>query len=348
MPCLYVTENSSTVRLSGQSLLVTSDANPLRQESPQSPRRQNLMEVEAHRLEMIGLVGRVHITSDALYFCLENGIGVAWFAWNSKYLGRLVPPCPRSADLRLHQYAAVRDDAVRLAWARRIVDTKLLNCLEVLQDIRSNDSSNAALAEAVDALRTLRARAAACDSTERLLGVEGMAARTYFQALGTAFRAEIDFKTRERCPPPDPANALLSFGYVLLGNRLGGMLEARGLDPALGFFHEVSPPRPSVALDLLEEFRAPVVDRFVLRACNLRALRKEMFEPDDQHPGGVKLNRDGLKIFFQEWERHLLRPLREQHAASKIAVLPLLERQIERLAADLRGREPYQPFLYGG
>ena len=111
---------------------------------------------------------------------------------------------------------------------------------------------------------------------------------------------------------------MLSFGYVLLGDLLAGMLEARGLDPALGFFHEPRPGRPSLALDLLEEFRHPVVDRFVLRVSNLRILRPTMFEPDEPdeldetEAGGVRLTRDGLKRFFRAWEKHLSRPLLER------------------------------------
>jgi CRISPR-associated protein Cas1 len=140
---------------------------------------------------------------------------------------------------------------------------------------------------------------------------------------------------------------LLSFGYVLLGNLLAGRLEARGLDPAIGFFHEVHPGRPSLALDLLEELRHPVVDRFVVRACNLRMLRAEHFEPDPDRPGGVRATRAGLKIVLAEWEKHLLKPLRDAEGGEKIAVRPLMDRQIERLVADLRGKAHYRPFLYG-
>ena len=186
-------------------------------------------------------------------------------------------------------------------------------------------------------------------AVEVLLGWEGTIARTYFQALSTAFRGAIGFAGRQQRPAPDPANALLSFGYVLLGNLLAARLEARGLDPALGFYHTPRPGRPSLALDLLEELRHPVVDRFVLRACNLRILRPEHFEADPDRPGGVRTTRDGLKRFFREWEKHLLTPLRDAETSpEKIAVAPLLNRQIERLAADLRGGDPYQPFHYGG
>jgi len=349
MPTLYVTEPGAVVRKSGESFVVTLDEDP-DGKGPLPERRRTLAEVEPHRLELIALVGRAHVTSDAMRECLKRGIAVAWFDWNGDYLGRVVPEAARSADLRLAQYRAAADEASRFERARRVVDAKLANAVEVLRDIQSNDPANAALAPAVAEMKRLRAEAASCATADVLLGLEGAAAHAYFAAFGSAFRAEIAFTGRRRRPPPDPANALLSFGYVILGNLLAGLLEARGLDPALGFFHEVRPGRPSLALDLLEELRSPVVDRFVLRGSNLRVFRPEMFEADAEREGGVRLTREGLKVFFREWEAHLLRPLREKgiEEAARLAVMPLLRRQIERLASDLRGGERYAPFLYGG
>ena len=132
-----------------------------------------------------------------------------------------------------------------------------------------------------------------------------------------------------------------------MGNILAGMIEARGLDPALGFFHEPRPGRASLALDLVEELRHPLVDRFVLRSCNLRILRPQMFQPDPERAGGVRLTPEGLKQFFFHWERFLLRPFAEPDSAEKLPVLTLLRRQVDRFAADLRGQAPYQPFRYG-
>ena len=348
MPTLYVTEPRSTVRLSGKSLLVTAEVDPDGKAGPEPARRQTLLEAESHRLELIALFGRVHITSDAVRFCLKSGISVGWFAWNGNFLGRIVPEQARSADLRLLQYGAAMDQKTRFTRARALVTSKLANALEVLKDIQRNESGNQVLEQSIEDLKRFGMKANSCDSTETLLGLEGSGARGYFKALAVAFKGDIPFEGRESRPPPDPANALLSFGYVLLGNLVGGLLEARGMDPALGFFHEVRPGRASLALDLLEELRHPVVDRFVLRACNLRILRREMFEPDTGNPGGVRLTREGLKVFFREWEKHFLRPLRDQEDEGKTAVIPLIRRQVDRLAADLRGGAPYRPFAYGG
>ncbi|MFZ5588008.1 MAG: CRISPR-associated endonuclease Cas1 [Thermodesulfobacteriota bacterium] len=347
MPILYVTEPGAMVRLAGESLVVTLDEDPDGAAGPEPKRRRTLLELEPHRLEMIALVGRANATTDAVMLCLEKGIALAWFSRGGDFLGRLVPQSPRSADLRLLQYRVVSEPQARLERARGVVTAKLGNALEALRDIQSNDSANPLLAPAMAELKRLAGEAGNCLDQERLLGLEGTGAREYFRALGGSFRGEIGFQGRQRRPPPDPANALLSFGYVLMGNRLAGMLEARGLDPALGFYHQVRPGRPSLALDLLEELRHPLVDRFVLRVCNLRILRSEMFEADQQR-GGVRLTREGLKVFFREWEKNLQRTIREREQTERPTVLALLRRQVERLAADLRGGEPYRPLAYGG
>ena len=363
MPTLYVTEPGATVRRRGDSLTIVpppaTDPDPA--DGPEA--RAAPCTVELHRLELVALIGRAHITTEALYACLDHGVSVALFQRNGRFRARLLPESARSADLRGSQYGAHQDADRRLERARGVVAAKAGNAAAVLRDLQSNDSQNTALPEAIARLKSHGIALGACASPESLLGWEGTVARDYFQALATAFRGPIGFSSRQRRPAPDPANALLSFGYVLLGNVLAGRAEARGLDPALGFYHEVRPGRTSLALDLLEELRHPVVDRFVLRACNLRILRPEHFEADLDRPGGVRLTRAGLKVFFFEWEKHLLRPLRDADAdsavdpitpdgaasspAARVAVLALLDRQIERLVADLRGGPAYRPFRYG-
>ena len=325
-------------------------------------------EVELHRLELVALLGAVHLTYDALSACQAEGICVCWLDSGGRLLGRMVPETPRAADLRHRQYEAFRSDSARLERARVVVESKRANAAAVLRGLRSNHA-RPELAAGLASLRDLRPRVAGCGSVASLLGVEGAAARAYFEALAVAFVGDIGFAGRQRRPPPDPANALLSLGYTLLVGRLAGLLEARGLGPAWGFFHEVRPGRPSLALDLLEELRHPVVDRFVVRGCNLRVFQPKHFEADQERPGGVRLTRDGWRLFLTRWEEHLRQPLREadgevvatgtmvlrqgfvrlaEDSPYRVAELwsSLLLRQVERLVADLRGGAAYAPFRW--
>ena len=341
MPTLYVTEPRSVVRRSVGSVVVTLNEDP-DGPGPLPERQRRLLEVEPHRLELIALVGRVHITADALQLCLEQGIAVAWFRANGNFMGRLVPELSRTADLRLAQFRMADDEPQALALAQTLVAGKLHNAVGILTALRSNRRDQPALGQAIGELKAMADTVAQAASREVLLGFEGDAARRYFAGLRLGFTGAIGFAGRARRPPPDPANALLSFGYVLLGNVLASLLEAGGFDPYLGFMHKVRSGRPSLALDLLEELRHPVVDRFVLRVCNRGQLRPEHFEAGDER-GGVRLTREGMRIFFRTWEAFMDTPL--PGIEEEISPEELLRRQVDRLADHVRDRAPYQPLL---
>lgn len=336
MPTLYVTEPGATVRVRSASLVVTDRSDDGGQTV--------LFEAEPHHVDGIGLVGDVHITADALRRCFELGIPVSWMSPAGELLGRCVPPLDRNGSLRVAQFAAATDPARCLALACAIVEAKLHNAIALLTDVQGNDPDNEAVRAAIDALRRLGDSLATAGDLAGLRGVEGAAAAAFFAAFGAALRpgTGMVFSRRERRPPPDPVNALLSFASVLLGNRLTGMVEARGLDPAVGYLHDVRSGRPSLAVDLLEEWRAPVVERFVLRACNLRTLRPEHFEPPASD-GGVRLSRDGLRQFFLEWEKFLARPVRGIEGKD-VALLDAMGRQVDAFATALRAGGDYTPF----
>jgi CRISPR-associated protein Cas1 len=341
MATLFLTEPRTTLRRSGDALVVTRDGDG------DGPTRETLLTLPPHQIEMVGLVGDVHVTADATRLCLDQGIGIAWLTPGGLLRGRLTPPACRCADLRLRQYAAWHDPDGRLRRARSVVAAKLRGASGVLRGLQGNHPHLGELGPAGSRLKVLVSRALAASDRDTLLGLEGCGARAYFDALTTAFLGDIRFAGRTHHPPPDPANALLSFAYTLLTNALAGLLEARGLDPCLGFLHEVHGARPSLALDLLEEFRHPVADRFVLRLCNLRIMRPDGFEPDVERPGGIRQTRSTYRRFLQEWEKFLREPLREVDEAEPLDVRALMRRQVERLVADLRGGESYRPLAFG-
>lgn len=341
MPTLYVTEPRSVVRRSAGSIVVTLNEDP-DGSGPRPERQRRLLEVEPHRLELIALVGRVHITADVLELCLEQGIAVAWLRANGNFMGRLVPELSRTADLRLAQFRMADDELQALALAQTFVAAKLHNAVGLLTALRSNRRGQPTLGRAIGELKAMIDTVAQATSREELLGFEGDAARRYFAGLRLGFTGAIGFDGRARRPPPDPANALLSFGYVLLANVLASLLEASGFDPYLGFMHTVRSGRPSLALDLLEELRHPVVDRFVLRVCNRGQLRPEHFETDTER-GGVRLTREGMRIFFRTWEAFMDAPL--PGISEEMSPEEVLRRQVARLAAHVRDQTPYQPLL---
>ena len=343
MPTLYITEPGATVRFSTGSIEVTVSKDP-DGSGPLTTQTRQLIEVEPHRIELIALVGRVHITSHATRFCLENRIPVAWFKRNGDFLGRLVPELSRTADLRLLQYSAAVSPDSALLLAREFIAGKIHNSRFILSAIRSNRPNHPILESAIRQLTRLQKQIANALDIESLLGYEGTGARTYFRGLTAGFDGGLPFDGRARRPPPDPVNALLSFGYVILTNTLASTLEAQNMDPYVGFLHQRRSGRPSLALDLLEEVRAAVVDRFVLRMCNRQQLRLEHFE-DDTRRGGIRLTRSGLRKFFREWEAFMDEPL--PGLKSEEPVESLLRHQVNRLATHFRGRCQYGSLQLG-
>ncbi|MDE0209875.1 MAG: CRISPR-associated endonuclease Cas1 [Boseongicola sp.] len=338
MPALYVTEPGAVLRYRTGSLIVTRDEKTA---APGGERtaRQCLIEVEPHHVETIGLVGRTHMTTRATRLCLDQGIPVFWMSRNGRLLGRLVPELSRTADLRLRQYRMFEDTDAALALGRLFIEAKIANAAALISALRSNRPGIREFGTVIGELETLRSRAASADDRGTLMGVEGDAARRYFHVLGKGFSGPIGFSGRQKRPPPDPANALLSFGYVLLANLIASLLEARGFDPYLGMLHTVRSGRPSLALDMMEEFRHPVVDRFVLRTCNRRQFMPENFGKDKGK--GVRLTKDGLRRYFREWEAYLDAPMAGMESGQSI--LRTVQVQADRLAAHVRGTECYQP-----
>ncbi len=344
MPTLYVTEPGAVVRRRAGSIVVTLDEDP-DGPGPLPKGRRRLIEVEPHRLEMIGLMGRAHITADATRLCLEQGIAVSWFTRGGDFLGRLVPELSRTADLRLRQFRLADNPEAALDLARAFIDAKLRNAAAMIRTVRSNRPREERFAEVIARLPRLREQLAGARARDTVMGIEGDGTRRYFSVLGLAFSGPVGFESRQRRPPPDPANALLSLGYVLLANALASLLEARGFDPYLGFLHTVRSGRPSLALDLMEELRHPVVDRFVLRLCNRRQLTPEHFEADVER-GGIRLVRDGFRRFLREWERYLDAPM--AGIGGGLTVERAIARQADRLAARVRGKDAYEPLLLNG
>ncbi|NGZ07740.1 MAG: CRISPR-associated endonuclease Cas1, partial [Magnetococcales bacterium] len=163
MPTLYVTEQGATVRYSGGVLHVTAAHDS--GETGKTPRL--LLKVEPHRLELVALVGRVHITVDAMQLCLEKGIGVAWFSFSGRYLGRLVPEVARSGDLRLMQYRAVENGARVCSLARAVLIAKCISARAVLSRIQSNQPGLEELSAVLQDLDARQDGMRACSDLER-------------------------------------------------------------------------------------------------------------------------------------------------------------------------------------
>lgn len=331
MPPLYVVEQGARLRVDRRALLV---------ERPDGTR---LARVPLAHTNAVIVFGNVVLTLPAMKRLLAAGVDVVFLSQEGRYQGRLVGPLTRFGQLRQQQYDLLRSQAVRLSLARQIVHGKCLNMRTLLQRY-NRDLGRAEIAAAVNRLGTLAERARRAGNLNALRGVEGSASAAYFGVFRLLLKRDWAFEKRLRRPPPDPVNVLLSLGYTLLTRELEAAVAIVGLDPYIGALHDTEYGRPSLALDLVEEFRAIVVDSVVL-AC----LNNEVILPGDFSPGPpqrpVILSEGGKRRFIQALEDRIMTTIRHPVTHETMTYRRAFEIQTRLLARCLReGRTDYQPF----
>jgi CRISPR-associated protein Cas1 len=286
---LHVVEPGATVRRAGGRLLVTK-------------KDKVLLEVPAIKLQGVLLYGAVQISTPCVRKLLDEGIWLSFFTRSGAYLGRLQPPSERGGKLRLRQWEMSRNPEAVLAFSRTVVHGKILGQRLVAAAYAKNYLAET-LGEAHQSLVRCLERLDQVKDLEELRGLEGTAARSYFELFRRWNRSEFPFDGRAKRGATDPLNVLLNFGYTLLTRELEGLLEAAGLDPTIGFYHQPDGDRPSLACDWIEEFRHPVIDRLVLRLVNRGTIKAADFE--DRAERGLRLSPDGLRKYLSAYERAL-------------------------------------------
>lgn len=227
----------------------------------------------------------VEITGKAFDRLGALGIPVTFLDREGRVRSRLIAPFKHDAAPRIEQVKTYLDPSGRLLLAKRWVDAKLANGAAVLQRHASN-YPDSQLRRAAAQIRHLRSKITNASDISELMGFEGLAGRIYFSVFNRMLREDwLTFNGRNRRPPSDPANALLSYCYAILRNEILAMLEGAGLDAYIGYLHGPEPRRPALALDLMEPFRPVLADRLVLRLINLGTIKLEHFESRNPQPG---------------------------------------------------------------
>jgi CRISP-associated protein Cas1 len=308
----------------------------------------------AHMLESLVCIGRVLVSPPLLGYCAEQGICVCYLTPNGKFLARVEGPVSGNVLLRREQYRRSDDRSRCAAIVRNILLGKVHNQRAVVSRAL-RDHGEGLEAETQSALTHVRTRLQRIadkllgeSDLEVLRGLEGEAAQAYFGVFDHLLRVdspELRFRSRRRRPPTDPPNALLSFLYTLLTHDCRSALEAVGLDPAVGFLHRDRPGRPSLALDLMEEFRPLLADRLALSLLNLRQLGERDFVTMDN--GAVFLKEEARKTVLTAYQERKREELRHVFLEEKlpIGLFPAVQAQL--LARHLRGDlDAYPPFLW--
>ncbi len=263
---------------------------------------KTIQEVRLLDVSQVCLMGNVQASTQAIREFLSRGVPVCWFSGGGWFHGMAQGEAHKNVELRRLQFAAAGDPAKSLALARAIVAGKVRNARTLLR--RNHEPEpEAALAE----LARLADSAGRAASLETLLGLEGAAARTYFAHFGGLLKGEgtggeFDFDGRNRRPPTDPVNAMLSYAYALLAKDLAVTVQAVGFDPFLGFYHQPRYGRPALALDLMEEFRPLIADSVVITVVNKREIGPKDFL---RRGGAVAMTAGGRKAVLRAYERRM-------------------------------------------
>ena len=328
---LYVQANSAKVAKKGETLEVTVE----------DERKTSVRLID---VSQVVLMGNIYLTTPTLHELMRREIPVTWHSFGGWFLGHTAGIGHKNVELRTAQYRASFDEMICLKLARDLVRTKILNCRTLMRrNWRGEDKPELLFDELKrDSEDSQRAK-----NLPELLGMEGMAAQRYFGNFARLIKDDgdpnsfrFDFTRRNRRPPTDPVNALLSFAYTLLVRTWTVALSAVGFDPYRGFYHQPRYGRPALALDMMEPFRPLVADSVVLQAINNGEVRPSDFV---SAAGSVALTDDGRKRFIAAFERRLSQEVTHPLFGYKVSYRRLFELQARLLGRFLLGDIPVYP-----
>lgn len=335
---LYVTSENGYLALEGETVVVFED-------------RQEIGRLPLHNLEGIVSFGYRGTSPALMGACAERNISLSYLTPQGKFLARVTGKTHGNILLRKQQFQSCQDEKISLEIAKNCIIGKVYNARWVLEravrdhgmQIDAERVKNAAL-QMKDSLEMIRN----AESKEQLRGYEGEAASVYFEVFNELIlqqKKDFGFQGRNRRPPMDPVNAMLSFVYTLLTNQIASALETVGLDPYVGYLHTDRPGRVSLALDLLEEFRSVYADRFVLSLINKKIVNIKNFSRKEN--GAVLMDYDLRKRLLTEWQNKKKEVITHPYLKEKVewGMLPYIQAML--LARYLRGDlDGYPVFLW--
>lgn len=307
--------------------------------------KETLLDVPLIKIDGVVVLGRATVSPSAIAELLQRNIPLSFLTGTGRYLGRLEPELTKNIFVRSAQWQAVGESPQALHVVRGFIRGKLKNYRNSLLR-RERESSELNLQAAIARIEQAIAPLEKTTTIDSLRGLEGAGSAGYFSVFEQMIRAEgFEFKARNRRPPTDPVNALLSFGYALLRHDVQGAVNIVGFDPYLGYLHLQRYGRPGLALDLMEEFRPLVVDAMVLSAINKRSLIPADFttEPVSR---AVSLTQEALKIFLRLYEQKKQSKFKHPVMGRQCTYQEAFEIQARLLAKYLMGEtDKYPPLI---
>ncbi|MFC1745942.1 type I-C CRISPR-associated endonuclease Cas1c [Candidatus Riflebacteria bacterium] len=330
--CLYITKSNSYLRKERETIVVEQE-------------HKKVLQIPAHSLSGLYCFGNVMLTPQLIGFCGEKKINLSLFTEYGRFLGRFEGHYSGNVLLRRAQYRLADNEVENVRVGKVIIGAKIANSRQILMREIRNYGQNNSLTQAIKQLADCLRRVELSENLEILRGIEGEAASIYFSSLKYLIHTDsFSFSGRVKRPPTDPVNALLSFTYTILAQECGSALSGVGLDPYVGFLHRDRPGRMSLALDILEEFRAWWADRFVLTLLNRKQLGSGDFKKEVS--GAVRLTSEARKIYLTAFQAKKQEEILHPFLNEKVPIGLLPHCQALLLARHLRNDlEYYPPFV---
>jgi CRISPR-associated protein Cas1 len=331
---LYITTPESYLSKDGMNVVV-------------SVNQQEVFRIPVINIEGIVTFGYMGASPGLMKLCTDNNVSLTFLSPNGRFVSRIQGQTRGNVLLRKTQYKLAEDELWTLHVAQVMIGGKIQNYRNILRRYVRDYGANAEVENAAQALESFKREVFRTADKTQLIGVEGMAANRYFEVLPhlmTQQREVFPFMGRNRHPPKDAVNAMLSLAYTLVTNDITAALETVGLDPYVGFLHTLRPGRASLALDMVEELRAYLGDRFVLSLINRRQISPKDFI--NQGEKGILLTDNGRRTFLTAWQNRKKETIVHPFLNEKIPVGLIPHAQAMLLARYMRNDiDDYPVFL---
>ena len=259
--------------------------------------------VPVETVEGISVFGQAQISSQCIGECLRRGINIQYYSPSGLYFGRLSSSNHVNTFRQKRQVFLSDNEDFKLVISKKIIEAKIKNQITVLRRYARNTTID--INANLKSMQSCCNRLDICNEIDEIMGYEGNAARIYYETLSSLSPPVFQFKKRTRRPPLDPFNSMLSFGYAILLNEVFGALESKGLNPFFGFLHADREKHPTLASDLMEEWRAVIVDSVVMSLIRGNEIEYDNFRESDDGPG-IFIDRDGIKTIIKKLENKFM------------------------------------------
>ncbi|MCD3245460.1 CRISPR-associated endonuclease Cas1 [Clostridium botulinum C] len=330
MSTFYVTEQFTTLRKEDERIKLYKG-------------KELLTDIPIFKIKQVVIFGEVTVTASTIRKLAENKITLCYLTKWGKFIARMEGDISKNVIVRLKQYENHIDgDEGSLRFAKSFISGKIKNSRTVLMKSNRRDDKSKGFKEAIDELKRLEKKLQNEDNLDSVRGIEGRAASVYFSVFSEMIKGNFKFDKRSKRPPKDPINAMLSFGYVLLSNEMHSAISNIGLDPHIGFLHRPRYGRTSLALDLMEEFRALFVDRLVISIVNNNIIKEDDFE---EVLGEIRMSKKAIRKFLEAYELKKYDEIYHPIFGYKTTYQQCFHLQARLLSKALMKEIEYIPFL---